>query len=87
MPVWQKPIKRGLDIALSGLGLVVLAVPLGLIGLAIKLDSRGPILFRHPRVGRDGEIFVPLKFRTMVEGAMDQGLGTTVSESLGSAAF
>ncbi len=81
MPVWQKAIKRGLDIVFSVVGLIVLAVPLGLIGLAIKLDSRGPVLFRHPRVGRDGRSFVPLKFRTMVEGAMDQGLGTTVSES------
>ena len=81
MPVWQKAIKRGLDIVFSVVGLIVLAVPLGLIGLAIKLDSRGPVLFRHPRVGRDGRSFVPLKYRTMVEGAMDQGLGTTVSES------
>jgi lipopolysaccharide/colanic/teichoic acid biosynthesis glycosyltransferase len=81
MPEWQKAIKRGLDIALSGVGLVVLAVPLGLIGLAIKLDSRGPVLFRHPRVGRGGTMFVPLKFRTMVEGAMERGLGTTVSEA------
>jgi lipopolysaccharide/colanic/teichoic acid biosynthesis glycosyltransferase len=77
---WQQIIKRGLDITLGVLGLVVLAVPFMLIALAIKCDSRGPVFFRHTRVGRDGERFVPLKFRTMVEGAIGQGLGTTVSE-------
>ena len=81
MPGWQKAVKRGLDIALSGAGLVVLAVPLGLLAAAVKLDSRGPVFFTHPRVGRNGRTIVPLKFRTMVEGAMDQGLGATVSES------
>jgi lipopolysaccharide/colanic/teichoic acid biosynthesis glycosyltransferase len=62
-------------------GLVVLAVPLGVLAAAVKLDSRGPVFFRYPRVGRNGRTFVPLKFRTMVEGALDRGLGTTVSES------
>ena len=39
------------------------------IALAIKLDSRGPVLFRQRRVGRDGHVFEILKFRTMVDGA------------------
>ncbi len=81
MPGWQRAVKRGLDIALSSVGLVVLAVPLGVLAAAVKLDSRGPVFFRYPRVGRNGRTFVPLKFRTMVEGALDRGLGTTVSES------
>lgn len=80
MPGWQQTVKRGLDIALSALGLVVLAVPFGFIALAIKRDSYGPVFFRHPRVGRYGRQFVPLKLRTMIEGAIDQGLGTTVTE-------
>lgn len=80
MPGWQQIVKRGLDITLSVLGLVVLAVPLALIALAIKHDSRGPVFFRQPRVGKGGRHFVPVKFRTMVEGAIDQGLGTTVAE-------
>ena len=73
-------MKRGLDILFSSVGLAVLAVPFALTAAAIKLDSRGPVFFRYPRVGRDGRTFVPVKFRTMVESAMDQGLGTTVSE-------
>jgi len=64
----------------SGLGLIALALPFAVIAAAIKIDSRGPVLFRHPRIGRDGRPFVPLKFRTMVSGAISQGLGTTLAE-------
>src|SRR5688572_14777021 len=43
-----------------------LAIPLGaLVALAVVLDSPGPVLFRSPRVGRDGRMFPMLKFRTM----------------------
>lgn len=64
----------------SAAALVCLAVPFALIALAVKLDSPGPIFFRYPRVGKGGAGFVPLKFRTMVEGAIGQGFGTTLSE-------
>jgi lipopolysaccharide/colanic/teichoic acid biosynthesis glycosyltransferase len=80
MSGWQLALKRASDILLGGIGLIVLAVPLALIGLAVKLDSQGPVFFRYPRVGRHGAEFVPLKFRTMVERAMDRGLGTTLTE-------
>ena len=40
-----------------------------MIAVAIKLDLRGPVLFRQRRMGRDGEVFEMLKFRTMVDGA------------------
>jgi len=62
-------IKRVLDVTLSGLSLLVLAPLLACVALAIKLDSPGPILFRQLRVGRDGETFEMLKFRSMVDGA------------------
>ncbi len=62
-------IKRGMDIGLSLLFLI-LGFPLFIaITLALKLESRGPILFRQERVGRGGKIFHLLKFRTMYEGA------------------
>jgi len=80
MPGWQQAVKRGLDIVASAAALVCLAVPFALIALAVKLDSPGPIFFRYPRVGKGGAGFVPLKFRTMVEGAIGQGFGTTLSE-------
>ena len=79
MPEWQRPLKRGLDIVLSAAGLVILVIPLGLLALLIKLDSPGSVFFRHPRVGRGGMPFVPLKFRTMEENAMRRGHGTSVS--------
>ncbi len=59
------------------LGLVVLLLPIvlplmGLIALAIRMDNKGPILFRQRRAGRDGHVFDILKFRTMVVDAEDQ---------------
>jgi len=63
--------KRCMDVVGSAL-LLTLLMPAGLvIALAIKLDSKGPVLFRQVRVGRNGERFHALKFRTMVEGADD----------------
>ncbi len=47
------------------IGLIVLAVPMGLIAIAVRLDSPGPILYRAVRVGRHGHPFTMLKFRTM----------------------
>ncbi|MCW2990502.1 MAG: sugar transferase [Solirubrobacterales bacterium] len=62
-------IKRGVDLLGAGLGLVVGAPILGLISIAIKLDTHGPVLFRQTRVGQDGRHFEMLKFRSMVDGA------------------
>jgi exopolysaccharide biosynthesis polyprenyl glycosylphosphotransferase len=67
----QAFVKRTLDITLSSLAVVVTA-PLWLaIAAAIKLTSRGPVLFTQTRVGRRGEHFRLLKFRTMIRGAED----------------
>ena len=61
--------KRGFDIAFSLLALVLLAPIYLLIALAIKLDSPGPVLFRHKRITATGRKFNCLKFRTMVVDA------------------
>ena len=58
-------LKRGVDIVLSGGAIVVLSPILGLLALAIKLDSPGPVLFKQKRVGKDKELFEIYKFRTM----------------------
>jgi exopolysaccharide biosynthesis polyprenyl glycosylphosphotransferase len=65
----SRALKRGFDIVGSALGLVLLAPLLATIAVAIKLTSRGPVLFRQTRVGRDGHTFKMLKFRTMHDGA------------------
>jgi exopolysaccharide biosynthesis polyprenyl glycosylphosphotransferase len=62
-------LKRAMDIAGSGIGLVVLAPLLVILAVAVKLDSRGPVLFRQSRIGRRGQDFWMLKFRSMVDGA------------------
>ncbi|MBM4224195.1 MAG: sugar transferase [Gammaproteobacteria bacterium] len=61
--------RRALDVVGSGLGLVVLAPLLCAIAVAVRLDSPGPALFRHRRVGLYGQHFNLLKFRTMTDGA------------------
>lgn len=70
--------KRLFDIVASGLGLLVLAPFLLLVGLAVKLNSKGPVFFRQERVGRHGKTFRIHKFRTMVTDAERRGLQITV---------
>lgn len=57
--------KRAFDIAVATLSLLVAGPLMALIALAIKVDSGGPIFFRQVRIGRGGESFTILKFRTM----------------------
>ena len=65
VPFW----KRAVDVTASGLLLIIASPLFLLIALAIKLDSRGPVLFRQPRAGRGGQPFVFLKFRSMIQEA------------------
>jgi len=58
--------KRILDLCISALGLVLLGPVMLVLSLLIKLDSRGPVLYRGERVGKDGRPFLMYKFRTMV---------------------
>jgi lipopolysaccharide/colanic/teichoic acid biosynthesis glycosyltransferase len=59
-------IKRGLDVVLS-LAVIVITLPLWpVVGALIKLDSRGPVLYRATRIGKDGHPFTLLKFRSMI---------------------
>lgn len=62
-------MKRLMDLAGATVGLVLLAPALLALTIAIKLDSRGPLFFRQPRVGRGGRTFHMIKFRSMVHGA------------------
>jgi len=69
----QSIIKRLLDITISVGGLILLSPVLAAIALAIKLDSRGEIIYTHPRVGKGGRAFSLYKFRSMVCDGDDTG--------------
>jgi exopolysaccharide biosynthesis polyprenyl glycosylphosphotransferase len=69
LPRSARAIKRGVDLLGAGVGLLLLSPVMALAALAIKLDSRGPVLFRQPRMGRRGRVFSLVKFRTMVSNA------------------
>jgi lipopolysaccharide/colanic/teichoic acid biosynthesis glycosyltransferase len=71
-------VNRAADVALGGAGLLVAAPFVALAALAIKLEDRGPILYRQQRVGKDGLDFDVLKLRTMVVGAETLGAGFAV---------
>jgi sugar transferase (PEP-CTERM system associated) len=66
-------LKRAMDVALAATGLIVSLPVMALAVLAIKLESKGPALFRQPRVGERGRIFVLNKFRSMYVNAEIDG--------------
>jgi lipopolysaccharide/colanic/teichoic acid biosynthesis glycosyltransferase len=71
-------IKRAFDVVVAAAGLVAMSPLLMLIALAIKFDSRGPVIFRQERVGRYGRRFRIHKFRTMITGAPGLSITTTL---------
>lgn len=76
----QLIVKRIIDIVLSIIGIVVMAIPMIIISIAIKLNSKGPVLFRQERVGKDFKHFKINKFRTMVTDAEKKGMQITVGK-------
>ncbi|MES2572734.1 MAG: exopolysaccharide biosynthesis polyprenyl glycosylphosphotransferase [Verrucomicrobiota bacterium] len=64
-------VKRLIDVTISALGLIFLFPLLVIAGVIIRLESRGPAIFRQERVGRDGRIFLMYKLRTMRENSGD----------------
>ena len=70
-----KKIKRILDVFFSSLFLLLGAIPLLLVALLVKIDSKGPVLFKQERLGVDGKVFKIYKFRSMVVNAEKQGSG------------
>jgi lipopolysaccharide/colanic/teichoic acid biosynthesis glycosyltransferase len=73
-------VNRALDLLVAGLALAVASPLLAICALAIKLESRGPVLYRHLRVGRDGVEFELIKLRTMVVGAEHTGAGLYIED-------
>jgi len=69
LTLWQRLVKRTLDVITAAVGLIVSSPILLIAGLAIRLDSPGPVFFVQERVGQDGRQFGMLKLRTMVADA------------------
>ena len=74
--------KRLFDLILTVPGLLVLSPVFLLSFVAIKIDSKGPVIFRQKRVGLNGKIFEVLKFRTMVVDAEKKGAKITTSNDI-----
>lgn len=70
-----KAFKRFCDIVISLLGLIILSPLMLVVAIAIKIESKGPVLFKQTRLGKDGREFQIYKFRSMCEGAENMGTG------------
>jgi exopolysaccharide biosynthesis polyprenyl glycosylphosphotransferase len=74
----QAIVKRTFDLALAGLGLIVAMPAFGVIAVAVRLTSSGPVIFKQPRITKDGRTFTMFKFRTMRHDAEGALAGRTV---------
>lgn len=72
---FYRAVKRFLDVTASFLGLVLLSPLMLAVSILIKIDSRGPVIFRQKRIGRNGKVFEIYKFRSMCVGAEKTGSG------------
>jgi lipopolysaccharide/colanic/teichoic acid biosynthesis glycosyltransferase len=73
-------ITRLFDLVVAASALIVASPIVAISAIAIRLESRGPVIYRQRRVGKDGEPFEMLKLRTMVSGAEHIGAGLAVNE-------
>ena len=75
-------LKQFIDCTLSVIGLIVFCIPMLIIAIAIKADSKGPVLFKQCRLGKGVKPFTVYKFRTMCDHAYEMGgLATSASDS------
>jgi exopolysaccharide biosynthesis polyprenyl glycosylphosphotransferase len=74
MPAWQKSLKRIIDVVVSIIAMTILIPVYLALAIIIKLTSRGPVLYRQPRVGIHGKPFSMIKFRSMYMDAEKEGV-------------
>lgn len=72
--IYERGIKRILDFTFALLGLIIAAIPMGIVAIAIKLESRGPVIFKQDRIGYKGKVYKMYKFRSMCVGAEKGGV-------------
>lgn len=72
--VYNRYIKRGIDFCLALIGLVIAAIPMAIVAIAIKAESKGPVIFKQDRIGYKGKVYKMYKFRSMCVGAEKGGV-------------
>lgn len=70
-----KGIKRFLDFSVALLALIILSPLMGILAIAVKAESKGPVIFKQERIGKSGKVFKIYKFRSMCQGAEHTGSG------------
>ena len=73
--MYKGVFKRFFDVVIAVLGVVITSPILLIIAIAIKIDSKGPVIFKQERLGKNGKVFHIYKFRSMVVGAEHTGSG------------
>jgi exopolysaccharide biosynthesis polyprenyl glycosylphosphotransferase len=66
---FNSAVKRSIDIAISSVALLCVAIPVAIVALLVRLTSRGPVFYRQDRTGLDGKSFSIVKFRSMFDDA------------------
>ena len=80
LSITERIVKRGFDILLSALGLIILSPLMILVSLAIFLYDRGPVFYRQTRYTKDGKTFKILKFRSMIPNAEKDGVARLAAD-------
>ena len=73
--MYRNFLKRFIDIFFSLLGIIITSPILLIVAILIKIDSKGPVIFKQQRIGKNGKVFNIYKFRSMVVGAEQTGSG------------
>ena len=72
--IYERGIQRVLDFTFALIGLILAAIPMGIVAIAIKMESRGPVIFKQDRIGYKGKVYKMYKFRSMCVGAEKGGV-------------
>lgn len=79
--IYSRVVKRILDFSLALIGLIIAAIPMVIVAIAIKLESKGPVIFKQDRIGYKGKIYTMYKFRSMCVGAEKGGVYSDNTDS------
>lgn len=79
--MYKKYVKRALDFTLALIGIICLSPILVILAVAVKIDSKGPVLFKQRRLGMNGRVYNMYKFRSMCVGAEKQGVYSDSNDS------